>query len=120
MRTSFKHAFYLFVAALTFSSVTIAPVSVSAADMDLATAKKVGLIGEKSDGLVAATLPNPSSEITSLVNRTNKGRLGFYKETANKQSIPLEEVQKIAAQKIFNLAASGEFLMINGQWSQKK
>ncbi len=91
-----------------------------AADMDLSTAKSSGLVGETSDGLVAATLPNPSPEISSLVNRTNKGRLMVYKETAAKQSIPLEEVQKIAAQKIFNMVAKGEFMMINGQWQQKK
>ncbi|OIN87886.1 MAG: hypothetical protein AUJ12_00255 [Alphaproteobacteria bacterium CG1_02_46_17] len=109
----------LFTLFALFALLTgFAPLS-HAADMDLSTAKNVGLVGETSNGLVAATLPNPSPEIASLVNRTNKGRLVVYKETAAKQSIPLEEVQKIAAQKIFNMAAKGEFLMIDGQWKQK-
>lgn len=90
-----------------------------AGGMDLAAAKKSGLVGEKQDGLVAATLPNPSGEIADLVIRTNQGRLQVYKDTAAKQGIPLSEVQKIAAQKIFGMAASGEFLMIDGQWKRK-
>lgn len=112
--TSFKKFICVLSAALTLGAATS-----MAADMDLATAKRAGLIGERSDGLVAATLPNPSAEVTSLVNRTNKGRLMVYKELAAKQGIPLEEVQKIAAKKIFNQASSGEFLMIDGQWKQQ-
>ncbi|HOO50296.1 MAG TPA: YdbL family protein [Alphaproteobacteria bacterium] len=107
--------FFYFMAAMLSLGIGAAV----AADMDLATAKRAGLIGEKTDGLVAATLPNPSPDIMSLVHRTNKGRLAVYRDLATKQSIPVNEVQKIAAKKIFNQAESGEFLMIDGQWKQK-
>lgn len=89
------------------------------AAMDLATAKQSGLVGEREDGLVASVLPNPSPDITNLVNTTNAGRMGVYRDTAAKQSIPVTDVQKIAAQKIFNLAAPGEYVQVNGQWKQK-
>ncbi len=92
----------------------------NAAGLDLTAAKRSGLVGEKPDGFIAALLPNPSSDVTDLVSRTNQGRLGVYRSTAVKEGIPVAEVQKIAAEKIFNLAASGEYLMINGQWVQKK
>lgn len=87
--------------------------------MDLGSAKSSGLIGEKQNGLVEATLPNPSPDIKDLVNRTNAGRLDVYKTMAEKQGIPLKDVQAIAAQKIYDLANPGEFLMKNGKWIQK-
>jgi len=91
----------------------------SAFAMDLSSAKSSGLIGEKPNGLVEATLPNPSADITDLVNTTNAGRLDVYKQMADKQAIPLKEVQAIAAQKIYDLAQPGEFLMKNGKWVKK-
>lgn len=91
----------------------------SAFAMDLGSAKSSGLIGEKQNGLVEATLPNPSIEISDLVNTTNAGRMDVYKQMADKQGIPLKEVQAIAAQKIYDLAGPGEFLMKNGKWIKK-
>lgn len=92
----------------------------NAAELDLTSAKRAGLVGEKPDGLIAALLPNPSADVADLVSRTNQGRLGVYRATAVKENIPVSEVQKIAADKIFNMSASGEYLMIGGQWVQKK
>ncbi|HAJ89623.1 MAG TPA: DUF1318 domain-containing protein [Rhodospirillaceae bacterium] len=91
----------------------------SAFAMDLSSAKSSGLVGEKANGLIEATLPNPSADIVDLVNTTNAGRLDVYKQMADKQGIPLKEVQAIAAQKIYDLAAPGEFLMQNGKWTKK-
>lgn len=87
--------------------------------MDLSSAKSSGLVGEKANGLVEATLPNPSGDIKDLVTTTNAGRLEVYKQMADKQGIPLKEVQAIAAQKIYDLAGPGEFLQINGKWVKK-
>lgn len=91
----------------------------SAFAMDLSSAKSSGLVGEKQNGLIEATLPNPSADITDLVNTTNAGRMDVYKQMAEKQGIPVKEVQAIAAQKIYDLAGSGEFLMKNGKWIKK-
>lgn len=119
---SFSTSFSKFIrTALTIFSAFILMIgAANAANMDLVSAKHAGLIGETSDGLVAATLPNPSPEVTFLVNGTNRGRMTVYKQTAAKEGIPVYEVQKIAAQKMFSLATQGEFLMVNGQWIRKK
>lgn len=87
--------------------------------MDLTTAKKSGLVGELPNGMIAAVLPNPSPDLAALVATVNQGRLDVYKESAAKQNIPLTEVQKIAAQKIYDLAGPGEFIQINGRWVKK-
>jgi uncharacterized protein YdbL (DUF1318 family) len=91
----------------------------SAFATDLETAKRSGLIGERSNGLVAATLPNPSEEILSLVDTTNAGRLEIYKQTADRENIPLKQVQVLAAEKIYDLAEPGDFIMIGNKWVKK-
>ena len=101
------------------TAIFLMVLSVSAWAMDLSSAKQSGLLGELPTGLVSATLPNPSPELLELVNKTNSGRLDVYKDTASRESIPLKEVQSIAAEKIYNMAAPGDFLMINGKWTQK-
>lgn len=104
----------------TFMAAIISAFAISTSfAMDLGSAKSSGLIGEKPNGLVEATLPNPSADITDLVNTTNSGRLDVYKQMADKQGIPLKEVQAIAAQKMYSLAAPGEFLMKDGKWVKK-
>ena len=86
---------------------------------DLVTAKSSGLVGEKENGLIESTLPNPTADLTDLVNTTNSGRLEIYRQMAAKQGIPLKEVQAIAAQKIYDAAKPNEFLMKNGTWVKK-
>lgn len=107
---------FLQISALTLSLMAF---SSGAFAMDLGTAKSSGLIGEKENGLIAATLPNPSPEVVDLVNTTNSGRMAVYKQTAANSNIPLKEVQAIAAQKIFSVANPGDFLQIGGKWTKK-
>lgn len=109
-----KKLFQIFV--LAFAVVGF---SVSAFAMDLNSAKRSGLIGERPNGLIAATLPNPSPALTELIETTNAGRMEVYKQAADNQHIPLKEVQAIAAQKIYDLASPGDYLMVNGKWQKK-
>lgn len=104
---------------LSLMTLALTGYSIAAYAMDLNTAKHSGLIGEKPNGLIEALLPNPSPELSNLVNTTNAGRMDVYKEAAAKQSIPLKEVQAIAAQKIYDLASPGDYLMVNGKWTKK-
>jgi uncharacterized protein YdbL (DUF1318 family) len=91
----------------------------SAFATDLESAKRSGLIGEKPNGLIAATLPNPSQDIQSLVDTTNAGRLEIYKQTADRENIPLKQVQVLAAEKIYDLAEPGDFIMMGNKWVKK-
>ncbi len=86
--------------------------------MDLSSAKQSGLIGEKADGLVGA-VSSPSTEVNQLVIETNNGRMAVYKDTAAKQGVPVSQVQALAAEKLYGLAGSGEYVMTNGQWTKK-
>lgn len=110
-----KQLLGIFLAALLLTF----PFAAEAGGMNLADAKQAGLIGEREDGLVAAVLPNPSPEIAGLVVTTNSGRMDVYKQMSSEQNIPVSDVRKIAAQKIFGMAAKGEYLMVGGRWVQK-
>lgn len=107
-----KITFLSALIALTFSSLP-------AFAMDLMTAKDKGLIGETDMGLVDAVNTTPKTDLSGLVQTTNKGRMDVYKATAAEQGISVTEVQKIAAQKLFNMAAKGHYLKTNGVWTQK-
>ena len=96
------------------------PPMAMAASMSLTEAKHAGLVGEKADGLIAAVLPNPSPDIQDLVNTTNAGRMAVYKEMAAAQNIPLSDVRSITAQKLLGLAETGDYILTNGRWVQKK
>lgn len=95
------------------------PIAAVAGGLDLVGAKQAGLIGERPDGLIGAVTPTPSAEIESLIANTNQGRLDVYRETAKKQGLPLDTVQKIAADKLMNLAAPGDYILSGGKWVQK-
>ncbi len=104
---------------ISLATLTLAFFSFAAYAMDLDSAKQSGLIGEKQNGLISATLPNPSPELSDLIEKTNAGRMDVYKQAANDQHISLKEVQAIAAQKIYDLANPGDYLMVNGKWQKK-
>jgi uncharacterized protein YdbL (DUF1318 family) len=87
--------------------------------MDLATAKKEGLIGEQSDGLVGVVFSNPTPEILALVESTNKGRMAVYQDMANKQGLTLLQIREIATIKILEKELPGNYIRINGEWAVK-
>jgi hypothetical protein len=107
------------ITSFILTAVAVLGFSVAAYAMDLGSAKRSGLVGELPNGLIESTLPNPSATLAELITTTNAGRLEVYKKSADKQGIPLREVQSIAAKKLYELSSSGDYLMVNGKWIQK-
>jgi uncharacterized protein YdbL (DUF1318 family) len=105
--------------ATIFSLVLIATSAAFAGSIDLATAKAQGLVGERPDGLIAPVTANPSSEVSDLVSTVNQGRAAVYQQSAGKQGVPSSEVAKIAAQKMYDNAKPGDYLMVGGKWVRK-
>ncbi len=90
-----------------------------AGGLDLVGAKQAGLVGERPDGLIGAVTSAPSAEVETLIANTNQGRLDVYRETAQKQNLPLETVQKIAAEKLLSLASPGDYIFSGGKWVKR-
>jgi uncharacterized protein YdbL (DUF1318 family) len=105
--------------ATLFSLILISASAAFAGSLDLTTAKSSGLVGERPDGLIAPVTASPSADVMDLVSTVNKGRMDVYQQSAGKQGVPPSEVAKIAAQKLYDNARPGDYLMIGGKWVQK-
>ncbi len=95
-------------------------VSLPAFALDLQTAKQQGLVGEAMTGYIApvnATAP----EINTLVIEVNAARKAEYQRISKENGQPLQVVEKLAAQKLFeDRVAPGEFYKTaDGNWQKK-
>jgi uncharacterized protein YdbL (DUF1318 family) len=105
------------VPALVLSALGLA---VAAAAIDLDGAKAQGLVGETTDGYVAAVAESPSDEVERLVEDVNARRRASYEAIARKNGTPTETVAKLAAEKLLHKAPSGAWIRDGGRWYQKK
>ncbi|MFT6896331.1 MAG: hypothetical protein ACJA13_000732 [Paraglaciecola sp.] len=96
-------------AALLFSSIAFA--------IDLDSAKEQGLVGEQTNGYLGAVVNN--GEVQALIIDINAKRKAKYAELAAKNSLELEQVEKLAAKKAFDKTQSGHYLLVNGSWVKK-
>jgi len=88
--------------------------------LTLDEAKTQGLVGEKVDGYVAAVAANPPAEVSALVDATNEGRRKVYADLAQRNSITVEAVGIVSAEKLRENAAPGTFVQSpSGQWQRK-
>jgi len=92
----------------------------AAAALDLDGAKSQGLVGERTDGYVAAVAPAPSGDVAALVADVNAKRKTTYEGIAQSNGTDVDKVAALAAQKILSSAAPGTWIFDGGRWYQKK
>lgn len=114
MRT--RRSFIGFVA-LAFA-VFAAALPVGAIDLD--SAKQQGIVGEQTDGYVAAVAANPPADVQALVADVNAKRRAAYQEIASKNGTKLEDVAMLSAQKLISRAPAGAWIRDQGRWYQKQ
>ena len=102
---------------LTFAVALAAAVPAAAGPLE--DAKAAGLIGERPDGYVAAVPGNPPANIVTLVNDINAKRMAAYTDIATKNGTSVAAVGQVTAQKLYNDAPPGTYLMVDGRWVQK-
>jgi len=91
---------------------------VDAQSMSLQQAQEQGLVGERTDGYVGIVKQAPG--INRIVDDTNLKRRQLYRDIARKNGIPLDAVEKLAAEKAAQRAGSGEFIQdASGNWVRK-
>ena len=91
--------------------------SLPAAALELDEAKDLGLVGEMPNGylgLVATSNP----EAAALIAEINIKRQNHYQGIANEQNTALENIEKIAGEKLVKKAqAEGHYYMnVSAQW----
>lgn len=92
-------------------------IAFSALALSLNEAKTKGLVGETSQGYIAAVVSN--QEVKALVKGVNDKRRQRYQRLAQKNNISLQQVEKLAAQKAYDKTAPGHYVMKNGAWVKK-
>ncbi|EHQ9396071.1 YdbL family protein, partial [Salmonella enterica] len=86
--------------------------------LTLDEARTQGRVGETLNGYLVA-LKN-DAETQKLVLDINHARRASYQQLADSNHLPVDEVAKMAGQKLVERARPGEYVQgINGKWMRK-
>ncbi|SAD59832.1 Putative uncharacterized protein ydbL%2C may be related to amine metabolism [Enterobacter cloacae] len=92
--------------------------NVQAAALTLNDARSQGRVGETLSGYLAPI--QQDAETLALVSRINAARAENYQKLADSNNLPVDEVAKMAGQKLVSRAQPGEYVKgINGKWLRK-
>ena len=92
--------------------------NVQAATLTLNEARAQGRVGETLSGYLAPV--KQDRETLALVSRINAARTESYQKLADSNNLPVDEVAKMAGQKLVARAQPGEYVKgINGKWLKK-
>jgi hypothetical protein len=86
--------------------------------IDLQTAKNQGLVGETTNGYLAA-VKSPSPEVSALIESINAKRKEKFKEIAARNNTSLEAVEQLAGKKAIEKSTPGSYVKVGGSWQQK-
>lgn len=87
--------------------------------MDLDTAKARGLVGETRTGYLAAVVTT-SPEANAVVEDINAKRRAEYARIAAANNQDIRVIEKLAAQKAYEMTPSGQYLKdAGGNWVKK-
>lgn len=104
--------------ALILTSLVLSLLSGNALALTLNEARAQGRAGETLDGYLMAL--KQDAETRTLVNEINAARSASYQQLADSHHIPVDEVAKMAGQKLVERARPGEYVQgINGKWLKK-
>lgn len=103
---------------LTLTVLILSLLSCNVLALTLSDARTQGRVGETLNGYLVA-LKN-DAETQTLVKKINEARSASYQQLAETNHIPVDQVAKMAGQKLVDRAKPGEYVQgINGKWMQK-
>lgn len=86
--------------------------------LTLEEARQQGRVGETLSGYLAPIAQD--SETLTLVKNINAARAESYQQVAESNHLPVDDVAKMAGEKLVARARPGEYVRgINGQWLKK-
>jgi uncharacterized protein YdbL (DUF1318 family) len=87
--------------------------------LTLDEARLKGMLGENASGYVEMT-PRGNAEAQAVMNDINAKRKAKYQSIANQQKTALENIEKIAGEKITQKLSAGQFYKdASGKWNKK-
>ena len=82
--------------------------------------KADGLIGEQANGYLGLVSQGASPEIKSLVKDVNAKRKNRYRSIAQKQGVPLSDVEKVGGATAIEKTLRGNYIKdSSGRWRKK-
>lgn len=103
---------------LLLMTLILSLLSGNALALTLNEARTQGRVGETLNGYLVAL--KEDAETRTLVKEINQARSVSYQQLAESHNIPVEEVAKMAGQKLVERARPGEYVQgINGKWLRK-
>lgn len=104
---------------LTIAALIALSLPLAAWAIEIGEAKQQGLVGETDTGYIAATGASPGGEVAALVQSVNAQRKQVYQKAADKNGVPLAEVEKLGAKKALQNTPAGQQVRIGGAWKTK-
>lgn len=103
---------------LILATLMLSLLSGSALALTLNEARSQGRVGETYNGYLVALKQDAQTQ--ALVSEINKARSVSYQQLAQSHNLPVDEVAKMAGQKLVARAKPGEYVQgINGKWLRK-
>ncbi|MDN8598706.1 YdbL family protein [Citrobacter sp. S2-9] len=103
---------------LTLTVLILSLLSGNVMALTLNDARTQGRVGETLNGYLVA-LKN-DAETQTLVTKINEARSASYQQLAETNHISVDQVAKMAGQKLVERAKPGEYVQgINGKWMKK-
>ena len=100
------------------ATLILSLLSGSALALTLDEARTQGRGGETYNGYLVAL--KQDAQTLTLVSEINKARADSYRQLAESHQLPVDEVAKMAGQKLVERAKPGEYVQgINGKWLRK-
>ncbi|HBV2376776.1 TPA: YdbL family protein [Klebsiella quasipneumoniae] len=103
---------------LLTAALALTLLSTPALALTLSEARQQGRVGETLNGYLAPL--RQDKETLALVKQINAARSESYQQLADDNNLPVDEVAKMAGQKLVARAQPGEYVQgLNGQWLRK-
>jgi len=100
------------------TGLLVLAMSAQAQAITLNEARAQGRVGETLSGYIAPV--RHDQETLALVSEINAARSESYQKLADSNNLPVDEVAKMAGQKLVARAQPGEYVKgINGKWLKK-
>ncbi|EJI83793.1 hypothetical protein AEST_33250 [Alishewanella aestuarii B11] len=113
-----QHSRLLFLSLLLAFSLPVLAMNLQQAMAALPNAKAQGLVGEQPNGYLGVVQAGTDTEL--LVKLINDARRAEYNRLARENNIAVSDVEAMAGQKAIERTVRGHFILLDGNWIQKR
>lgn len=108
----------LFLSAIFAISMPVFAMNLQQAMSALPNAKSQGLVGEQPNGYLGIVQNSPEAE--SIAKLINDARRAEYTRLAKENNIAVADVEAMAGQKAVERTSRGHYILLDGNWIQKR